>query len=324
MIDIIIPAYNAEDTIGKTLASIASQTKQRKFLVTVVDDCSTDNTEEIVNKFKGILPLQYIKLEKNLGKPGLVRNKGIEKTHCPYILFLDADDMLEPVAAEFLVRASIQKKPDMIVGSFLVETDEEKEEERYQVYGKNALTWLHGNLYRRDFLEENNIMFDDRLNEDGSFNLKCINLSKNTIYIETPVACWLNNKKSLTRGNKEFMIDIAGDYIETYTDAIKFILEKKSELCNDKTFLNTCSYKLSEFCEFIEAAYFYKKDIDKLLKLLENFIKLVKEYEMLNKHFILGANERYNMTKIFPNMLRTHNFMWYLDILKINYEGVFK
>ena len=55
MIDVIIPAYNAEDTIGRALASLVAQTRPRKFMVTVVDDCSTDCTAAIVKKFKGLL-----------------------------------------------------------------------------------------------------------------------------------------------------------------------------------------------------------------------------------------------------------------------------
>ena len=82
MIDLIIPTYNNEETIGRALASIVAQTRPRKFMVTVIDDCSTDSTAAIVKKFKGLLPLQYIKLEKNLGKPGLVRNEGIKRTKC--------------------------------------------------------------------------------------------------------------------------------------------------------------------------------------------------------------------------------------------------
>ena len=126
MIDLIIPAYNAENTIGRALASIVAQTRPRKFMVTVVDDGSTDATAAVVKKFKGLIPLQYIKLEENLGRPGLVRNVGIEKTNCPYIMFLDSDDILAPNAGEVLSRAILQNQPDFINSTFYQDNGTDK------------------------------------------------------------------------------------------------------------------------------------------------------------------------------------------------------
>lgn len=323
MIDLIIPAYNAEDTIGRALASVAAQTKQRKFLVTVVDDCSTDATAAIVQKFKGIIPLQYIKLEKNLGKPGLVRNEGIKKTRCPYIMFLDSDDMLTPMAGELLSRAATQHRPDVIIGSFYGENEEAKEKDRYSIYGSKHITWLHGNLYKRDYLKENNIEFDHRMNEDGSFNMKCVNFTDNIYHIEVPLAIWCNNKKSLTRSEEHFMLNISLDYIETYADAIKEILSRRPQHKNNIDFKNTCAYKLGEFFEFIEANYYYNKPTEELLTKVNNYVTLLKENNMLNKDLLRGANEYFNSFKVFPHILRQHTITDFFDILEIEYKECF-
>ena len=257
MIDVIIPAYNSEDTIGRTLASLVSQTRQRKLIVTVIDDCSTDCTAAIVKKFKGLLPLNYIKLEKNLGRPGLVRNVGIENTKCPYIIFLDADDILEPTAAEVLSRAILQHRPDYINSAFYKDnrTDE------YDVVQSNRLTWLHGNVYSREFLNKNNIRFDDKWNEDGSFNLKCNWLSNKKLTIDKPLCYWMDNRESVTRKNKNFMIDIAEDYVTTYMDAIDTILTKNSELCKNFEFQIACAQKLAEFIQFYDTLIYKTKEL---------------------------------------------------------------
>ena len=159
MIDVIIPAYNAEKTIGRALASILAQTRPRKFLVTVVDDCSTDNTKEEVMKFSNLLPIQYIRLEENKGKPGLVRNIGIQATSSPYILFLDSDDMLAPTAAEVLSRAILQYQPEYINSAFY---QDRVDSEENMIISTTNLTWLHGNIYSRNFLKKYNIEFDDK------------------------------------------------------------------------------------------------------------------------------------------------------------------
>jgi glycosyltransferase involved in cell wall biosynthesis len=324
MIDLIIPAYNAEDTIGRALGSIMGQTKSRKFLVTVVDDGSTDCTAAIVNKFKGLLPLQYIKLEKNLGKPGLVRNEGIKRTSCPYIMFLDSDDILAPLAGEVLSRAVTQNTPDIIIGAFLGEEEKPSEKDQYKFFGEGSVTWLHGNVYKREFLEQNQIVFDDRLNEDGSFNLKCLNLTNNIKYIKEPVAYWLNNSKSLTRSDDNFMLKISKDYIETYTDAIEFILNKAPNRVKEKDFKHICAYKFGEFCEFIEANFYNNKETEELLTLLKRYITIINSYEIIDKDFIKLSNERYNMSCVFVGIIKTHNILFYFDYIGINYKGVFK
>lgn len=318
MIDLIIPAYNAEDTIGRALASVAAQTKQRKFLITVIDDCSTDNTAAIVNKFKGILPIKYIKLKKNLGKPGLVRNIGIERTTCPYIMFLDADDMLMPMAAELLSRASLQYRPDIIFGQFLVEFPGVKEEEKYELYGTDKITWLHGNLYSRKFLKNNGIMFDDNLNEDGSFNLKSIKLAQTIYKIEQPISIWCHNEKSITRSNKDFLIGIGEDYIKTYSDAIKFILKKRPEQANRSDFREICGLRLAEFFEYIDAYLYYGKNTDKLLYLVDDYVTFIKKYDIVDKNFIEATNERFNDFKFFPNMRRQQVIGTYFSTFKID------
>ena len=73
-------------------------------------------------------------------------------------------------------------------------------------------------IYRRSFLEENNIMFDDKFNEDGSFNLRCGWISNNKYAIDQPLCYWMDNRESITRKNENFMVDIAEDYIVTYTN----------------------------------------------------------------------------------------------------------
>ena len=94
-ISVIIPMYNVERYVGECLDSVLLQTFQ-DFEVIVVDDCSTDNSVEVVNsyvpKFDGRLRL--ISMEKNTGGGGKPRNRGIELACGEYVQFLDADDFM--------------------------------------------------------------------------------------------------------------------------------------------------------------------------------------------------------------------------------------
>ena len=66
MLDIIIPAYNCRDTLPRALGSIVAQTKKEKCIVTVVDDCSTEDLKPIIDNFKSYIKINYIKLKENL------------------------------------------------------------------------------------------------------------------------------------------------------------------------------------------------------------------------------------------------------------------
>ena len=90
LISVIIPTFNREATITKSINSVLNQTYDN-IEVVVVDDYSTDNTENIVKKI--IDPrLRYIKLEKNSGAC-VARNCGVKLARAEIIAFQDSDDI---------------------------------------------------------------------------------------------------------------------------------------------------------------------------------------------------------------------------------------
>ena len=117
MIDIIIPIYNIDIKQLRTcLSSIISQTILEELEVTIVDDGSFVQNEELeimINKMRNFIPIQFLRYENNRG-PGYARQYGIDHTNNEYILFIDADDMLTPIATEVLLKA-LQQQPDKAV-----------------------------------------------------------------------------------------------------------------------------------------------------------------------------------------------------------------
>jgi len=92
-ISIIMPVYNAQDSIVKAIESIQRQTFQDWELI-IVDDGSTDNTRSLIKekvvKEKGrIISINRI---KNSGSPVIPRNQGVKWTLGKYLCFLDGDD----------------------------------------------------------------------------------------------------------------------------------------------------------------------------------------------------------------------------------------
>ncbi len=102
-IAVIIPAYNAEKTLERTLQSVIDSVEQARTTIpdliaeiAVVDDASTDDTahltQEWAERYSNIKPVTN---EENRG-PGYSRNEGVRQTTDTYLFFLDADDVFYP------------------------------------------------------------------------------------------------------------------------------------------------------------------------------------------------------------------------------------
>lgn len=89
LVSIIIPVYNAQNHILETLNSIKEQT-YNEYEIILVDDCSTDDSIEIIRNFKSD-KLYLYRLNKNSGA-AVARNYGINKAKGEYIAFIDSDD----------------------------------------------------------------------------------------------------------------------------------------------------------------------------------------------------------------------------------------
>lgn len=92
LVSIIMPSYNTAKFIKETVDSVLSQTYTNWELI-IVDDCSTDNTDEIVSQFEDGR-IKYIKNEKNSGA-AVSRNRALREAKGKWIAFLDSDDLWE-------------------------------------------------------------------------------------------------------------------------------------------------------------------------------------------------------------------------------------
>jgi glycosyltransferase involved in cell wall biosynthesis len=100
-VTVIIPAYNAEDCLGETLASIQAQTFT-DLEVLLIDDGSTDGTLRVADEYSKSLNLTVIQ-QANAG-PSAARNNGIRRARGRYCALLDADDLMLPELMETQVR----------------------------------------------------------------------------------------------------------------------------------------------------------------------------------------------------------------------------
>ncbi|EJL6998688.1 glycosyltransferase family 2 protein, partial [Vibrio cholerae] len=92
LVSVIMPAYNSSLTIKDSIKSVIVQSYKNIELI-IVDDCSEDNTVEIIQSFSTLDP--RIKLIRNMINLGVAksRNKAIADARGEYVAFLDSDDI---------------------------------------------------------------------------------------------------------------------------------------------------------------------------------------------------------------------------------------
>ena len=94
LVSIIMPSFNTASYIAESIESVLHQTYTDWELI-VVDDCSTDNTDEVMEGYLEDKRIRYFKNDKNSGA-AVSRNKALREAKGKWIAFLDSDDLWNP------------------------------------------------------------------------------------------------------------------------------------------------------------------------------------------------------------------------------------
>ena len=263
MIDVIIPAYNAKKTIIKTLVTVMNQTMSEDLHVYIVDDCSKDNYEDIYNLFSNYLKIDILKLNKNSG-PGVARQYGIDHSNGEYIVFLDADDELYDNEAIETLYKNIEGF-NLSFGLMYQESTDTT------LFHEGC---LHGKMYKREFLENNNIKFNNlRSHEDNAFNQLCLACAKKVNYIERIVYKYNYNEKSITNTEDK------AESIKLYIESMNYLFENIEK----QEYLNFYSVGIAITGIMLFCYFNYLNDKDKfefIFSKLDFLKKMYNKYKM--------------------------------------------
>ena len=224
-LSLIIPQYSEEETvIFPLLSSIDNQVgiDFKDIEVLVLNDCSNVIlSDEFLNQFVNITP-QYIRLKKNVGL-GMCRQAGIETAEGEYLMFCDADDRFLSCTALYLYFQLIANtRPDFITSRWL---EELKGNGRVGfVKHDTDATWVHGKMYRRQFLIDKDIKHHPllRVHEDSYFNGLVLSLSSKTMHLQAETYLWCWNERSITRANNSsFFVDEMRTFIFSVSEMCK-------------------------------------------------------------------------------------------------------
>ncbi|MBQ6765335.1 MAG: glycosyltransferase family 2 protein [Paludibacteraceae bacterium] len=211
-LQILIPQYKEDETVIRPLLdSIALQQGVDLNEVGVI--ICNDGSDTLLNlEWLISYPYQVLYIRHDHGGLSRTRNECLDYATAEYVMFCDADDMFYDLCALHRVFMELNGC-DALASAFI---------EEVRIGGKSVYvthkrdgTFVHGKIYRRQFLLDNELRFCDRLtvHEDGYFNQLACLTAEDLRYIESPFYVWRWNPNSITRSSPTWMM-------ETYCDMI--------------------------------------------------------------------------------------------------------
>lgn len=304
-VSIIVPVYNTAKYIERCLDSILNQTQKDEIEIIIINDGSSDNSDEVINKYihehEQIVKINYYSKE-NTGIAE-TRNFGIEKAQGKYILFVDSDDYID---IHLIEKLNVYLKQDIDLIKFKLQRVNQNDEIIKKVDGpvfeKISGQEAFNKMYSEDVLLDspclylikrelfNNNKFKRTYHED--FGLIPLLILKAKTIVSTPyyLYSYVQAENSITR-NEDYkktlkkMEDSLAHYDNMIEETKKMQLQSQT-LENIKIYYtNAIILKLKELKK--EDENYYIKEIKKR-KMYKN-IK-ARDLKQLIKKFILKIN----------------------------------
>lgn len=217
LISIIIPLYNKEENISRTIDSVLNL-KYNNWELIIIDDGSTDNSASLVKSYLYDNRIKYI--HKTNGGVSSARNLGVKKSHGKWIIFLDADDYFLPDALDILYKLVLEYRTLVSCANFIVKKKDEEWNfcigRTEKIVSNNYKAWFFHSIFPRtgaalfhhSILKEH--LFDETLSryEDAKSLFEIFRENK-IAYSSKPVMVYLLDSTGLSLRasdvNKDFI-----------------------------------------------------------------------------------------------------------------------
>lgn len=295
-VSVIVPFYNAEDTIRKCLDSVLTQT-YKNLEVLCINDGSTDESVKVCEEYKN-MDKRISLLHKKNGGVSSARNMGIRHATGDYVAFVDQDDWLEPEMIAEVVAKMETHAADIGVSGFVIEkgTDINMRENRkpvkelfsttelikyaFERESYHAITaWVWNKVYKKSFLDNNNILFNEELavGEDVDFIVRLAVNPGRVIYSEK------KRYHHVTREGDSLSkryYPVEDGRVKAYELAIRLLEDKGYDEENIIIWLK-CAYTYHA-SNYVERAIL-EKDYENALRHMNDIRIYLREYRLINQ-----------------------------------------
>ena len=215
LISFIIPVYNVEKYIKRCIESVLNQSYDNIEII-VVNDGSKDNSKRIIEEMLSESK-KIVLINKENGGVSSARTEGLKHAQGEFILFIDSDDYLENDYAEYfynLINQEEQIDIAMNYNKFSIHTPEQVKKEKIEILSSNKImeyiytskinVAVWNKIYRRSFLENNNISFNKEIwyGEGMLFNIQCLQYTDRVVVGNKRVYHQVYNDNSAMRDFK--------------------------------------------------------------------------------------------------------------------------
>ncbi len=272
-VSVLVPAYNCESTIKRSIESIMRQTYQ-DIEVIILNDGSTDNTAIELEKLKMKYPAIKIIHRQNLGVSA-TRNDLIKKASGDWIFFVDSDDTLQHAAIENLWKYANVFGSELVVGSHRVignsfrytvgvkktKVVNSRDACRMLLQDKQIKNYVWGKLIKKNLFDK--LEFKEGfVFEDVDLMAKIFANAQKIVFTDEIVYnYYVNRKDSISHGLKP---SIMMDMIDAYENQVSFIqnrfgsLNKESNFALRRLYMFVIALSIVKF-DFNSQAYHYAK-----------------------------------------------------------------
>lgn len=313
-VSVIIPVYNAEKNLKKTVQSVINQSINFENIeLILVDDASTDNSKKIIeyyaSKYNNIHP-HYS--NKNHGAPGFGRNTGLKLASSKFIMFLDNDDEYDKDICKNLYEAITTENADIAccdtitidlinnIKHHIKYKNGTEHESKVIIKNDDILSFesvaVWNKIYKKEIIKKNNLKFHEKtVADDFIFTIEYyLNCEKMIFLKDYHGYLWKAEDDSLSHS---INIPYIHELIDAYTYIYYQILNKNKEEHMDNLIkthisylLTKCSYlKLNrnEWIIILNEIHDFEKEIKFNSKLDEFWAELTNKF-ILSKHYSIS------------------------------------
>ena len=228
----LIPQYKETDNIIKPLLdsiAIQQQVDMNEIGVIIVNDGSG---VYLSNRFLNSYPykVEYYK-EKHRGVSA-TRNACLDHATADYVMFCDADDMFYNACGLYILFREMNLEPfDAMVSVFTEETRDPITNEVVYINHDMDSTFVHGKVYRREYLIKQNIRFNPALtiHEDSYFNCLAQKCAKEVKFCPTPFYLWKWRDDSVCRHDPKYILKTYNNMLDSNTALVKELLKRNKK-----------------------------------------------------------------------------------------------
>jgi len=229
-LQILIPQYKETDDVVKPLLdSIAIQQSVDLNEVGVIitnDGSDVKLTEDFLNSY----PFKVEYYQNKHEGVSATRNYCLDKSTADYVMFCDADDMFYHVCGLYIIFREMNVGFDALISAFLEETrNPENKEEILYITREMDSTFVHGKVYRRQYLLDNNIRFNPKLtiHEDSYFNCLAQKMTLNAKYSQLPFYLWKWRDESVCRHDPKYILKTYNNMLDSNTALVQEFIKRR-------------------------------------------------------------------------------------------------